>query len=198
VRRLALLGVVVLGGCGGAGSTTSTPVSTTSATRATTTSVASTTSSAHSSSVGPVTLAHGFHLSSPAFGNNGVIPTRYTCGGAGEPVPLVWSGVPKSAHELVLVMRDPDAPGTPFTHWALAGISPQTHTVPANAIAGRNSAGGNGYTPPCPPHGSRAHHYVITLTALSGPSGLKAGFNPNQLRTSAVGIATLVGTYERG
>ncbi len=145
----------------------------------------------------PVTLARGFHLSSPAFHNNRAIPPRYTCSGAGQPIPLTWSGVPKSAHELVLVIRDPDAPGSPFTHWALAGISPQTHGVPANAIAGRNSAGGNGYTPPCPPHGSRAHHYVITLTALSGASGLKPGFDPNQLRTSAVGIATLVGTYER-
>ncbi len=197
MKRVVLLGVLVLGGCGGGGGT-STRASTTSA-ASTTTTVASTstTTSAHSSSVHAVTLARGFHLSSPAFHNNGAIPTRYTCSGSGEPIPLSWSGVPKSAHELVLVMRDPDAPGSPFTHWALAGISPQTHSVPANAIAGRNSAGSNGYTPPCPPHGSRAHHYVITLTALSGASGLKPGFDSDQVRTSAVGIATLVGTYRR-
>ena len=207
MKRVVLLGVLVLGGCGGGGGSTSAHPSATSAASPTTTVASpsptttvaspSTTTSAHSSSVHPVTLARGFHLSSPAFHNNGAIPTRYTCSGAGEPIPLTWSGVPKSAHEMVLVMRDPDAPGVPFTHWALAGIGPQTHSVPPNAIAGRNSTGANGYTPPCPPHGSRAHHYVITLTALSAASGLKAGFDPNQLRTAAVGIATLVGTYKR-
>ncbi len=198
MKRVVLLGVLVLGGCGGGGGSTSTHASATSAASPTTTVASpSPTTSARSSSVHPVTLARGFHLSSPAFHNNGTIPTRYTCSGAGEPIPLTWSGVPKSAHEMVLVMRDPDAPGVPFTHWALAGIGPQTHGVPPNAIAGRNSTGANGYTPPCPPHGSRAHHYVITLTALSAASGLKAGFDPNQLRTAAVGIATLVGTYKR-
>ncbi len=197
MKRVVLLGVLVLGGCGGGGGSTSTRANTTSPASTTTVASTSTTTSAHSSSVHPVTLARGFHLSSPAFHNNGAIPTRYTCSGAGEPIPLTWSGVPKSARELVLVMRDPDATGSPFTHWALAGIGPQTRSVPANAIAGRNSAGGNGYTPPCPPRGSRAHHYVITLTALSAASGLKAGFDPNQLRTAAVGIATLVGTYKR-
>jgi hypothetical protein len=38
---------------------------------------------------------------------------------------------------------------------------------------------------------------VITLSALSGPSDLKPGFTPDQLRAPAVGIATLVGTYTR-
>jgi Raf kinase inhibitor-like YbhB/YbcL family protein len=198
VRRLVVLAVLVLGGCGGGGGSTSTHASATSAASTTTTVASSSaTASAGSSSLHPVTLARGFRLSSPAFHNNGAIPTRYTCSGAGEPIPLRWSGVPKSARELVLVMRDPDAPGSPFTHWTLAGISPQTHSAPANAIAGRNSTGSNGYTPPCPPHGSRAHHYVITLSALSEASGLRLGFDPNQLRSAAVGIATLVGTYRR-
>jgi Raf kinase inhibitor-like YbhB/YbcL family protein len=184
--RAALLGLLALAGCGGssAKTATSTPDTTTSTARTS------------FSTTGP-TLAKGFVLSSPAFKNNGAIPRRYTCDGAGTPIPLKWSGVPRSAQELVLVMRDPDAPGAPFVHWALAGISPSTSTVPANPIEGRDSAGRSGYTPPCPPSGDRPHHYVITLTALSGPSHLSDGFTPDQLRTGAVGIASLVGVYKR-
>jgi len=102
--------------------------------------------------------------------------------------------VPKNAKELVLIMRDPDSPNAPFVHWAVAGISP--HAATPTGVAGRSSTGKPGYTPPCPPAG-KPHHYVITLSALSAPSNLKPGFTPDQLRTSAVGIATLIGTYAR-
>jgi Raf kinase inhibitor-like YbhB/YbcL family protein len=139
-------------------------------------------------------LAKGFTLTSPAFKANAPIPRQYTCDGAGTALPLRWSGVPRAAKEFVLMMRDPDAPGTPFIHWAVAGISP--HATAPTGVDGQNSAGTTGYTPPCPPPG-KPHHYVITLNALSGPSGLKPGFTPDQLRTSAVGIATLIGTYAR-
>lgn len=148
----------------------------------------------HNSAPAGDTLAKGFTLASPAFKPNAPIPKQYTCDGAGTPIPLRWSGVPRKAKELVLVMRDPDAPGTPFVHWAVAGIKP--HATTPTGVNGRNSTGKTGYTPPCPPPG-KPHHYVITLTALSGPSNLKTGFNPDQLRTSAVGIATLIGTYAR-
>jgi Raf kinase inhibitor-like YbhB/YbcL family protein len=189
VRRLAavVVAVLVLCGCGGGGGT-KTSAATTS----------STTVSVHNtSSASSVTLARGFHLTSPAFSNGGKIPRRYTCSGAGQPIPLHWTGVPRKAKELVLVMRDQDAPGGPFLHWGLAGISPSADSVPAGAVAARNSSGSEGYTPPCPPPGAGPHHYVITLSALAAPSGLKRGFNPDQLRTSALGIATLVGTFGR-
>jgi Raf kinase inhibitor-like YbhB/YbcL family protein len=181
----ALLGALAFAGCGG--SSTTSPSTTSSSTRSATASFSTT---------GP-TLAKGFVLSSPAFKNNGTIPRRYTCDGAGLLIPLQWSGVPKRAKELVLVMRDPDAPGAPFVHWAVAGIDPGTNALSQGAREGRNSAGKSGYTPPCPPRGGKAHHYVITLTALSGPSHLPNGFSPDQLRTGAVGIATLVGVYKR-
>jgi Raf kinase inhibitor-like YbhB/YbcL family protein len=189
VRRIgcAALAVLVLSGCGG-GSGGKTSAATTG----------STTVTIHNtSSASSATLARGFRLTSPAFSNGGKIPTRYTCAGAGQPIPLHWTGVPRRAKELVLVMRDPDAPDGPFLHWALAGINPSTHSVPARAVAARNSSGTDGYAPPCPPPGAKPHHYVITLSALAAASRLKSGFNPDQLRTSAVGIATLVGTFGR-
>jgi Raf kinase inhibitor-like YbhB/YbcL family protein len=109
--------------------------------------------------------------------------------------------VPKGAKELVLVMRDPDAPGGDFIHWAVAGIPPATTGFPAGGVPGlvapgQNSFGSLGYRGPCPPKGN-AHHYVITLSALAAPSGLKPGFTADQLHTQALGIATLIGTYAR-
>ena len=99
-------------------------------------------------------------------------------------------------------MRDPDAPGGNFVHWAVAGIEPSTRGFQAAGGSGPDRRrperyGTLGYRGPCPPRGGKAHHYVVTLIALSGPSGLRNGFSPDQLRVSALAIATLVGTYAR-
>ncbi len=147
-------------------------------------------------------LAAGFHLTSPAFRPGGPIPRAYTCDGRQTSLPLRWSGVPHAAKELVLVMRDPDAPAGPFIHWAVAAISTTGSGFPAGGVSGhvilgRNSFGSNGYGGPCPPKGSPAHHYVLTLSALASPSGLRTGFNPDELRARALAIATLIGTYAR-
>jgi phosphatidylethanolamine-binding protein (PEBP) family uncharacterized protein len=98
-------------------------------------------------------------------------------------------------------MRDPDAPGGDFVHWALAGISPRNGGFSAGGVGGqvvpgRNSFGTLGYRGPCPPPG-RAHHYVLTLSALSAPSGLRPGWHADQLRVRALALATLIGTYAR-
>lgn len=180
MRRAGLLVAIALtlSSCGGSGTSTG----------------GSSVASSTTTGVSSVSLARGFTLASPAFRQNGTIPRQYTCDGAGTPIPVKWSGVPKSTRELVLIMRDPDAPGAPYIHWAVAGIRPGA-TSPSG-VPGQNSSGKTGYAPPCPPPG-KPHHYVITLNALSGPSNLKPGFTPDQLRTSAVGIATLVGTYAR-
>jgi Raf kinase inhibitor-like YbhB/YbcL family protein len=209
---LAAAGAVALAGCGGGGSSTSASGGASSGT-ATATATQPTPSggsqTSHSdasptnTTPAPVaTLARGFHLSSPAFHSDGPIPRRYTCDGPDLSPPLRISGVPARTRELVLLMRDPNAPSGNFVHWALAGISPRTTQlraggVPGQIIPGRNSFGSLGYRGPCPPRGEEAHHYVITLNALSGPSALKPGFTADQLQTAAVGIATLTGTYRR-
>lgn len=178
MRQALLIATLLLAGCGGGGSTSSKPF------------------------VPPVHLAGSLRLSSPAIGAGGVIPRRYTCDGADTSLPVSWTGVPRGTRELVLVLRDPDAPGGNFVHWALAGIPPADGGFPAGGVSGhvipgRNSFGGLGYRGPCPPPGARPHHYVLTLSALGAPSGLRPGFNPDQLRTAAVAIATVIGTYSR-
>jgi Raf kinase inhibitor-like YbhB/YbcL family protein len=214
----AALAAILIAGCGGSSSSsgatssrtnqsaTSTPAavtqSTTSATTASSSSSLSTPGTSTTSTFSTTaTLAHGFHLTSPAFAAGGAIPAAYTCDGTDVSPPLQITGIPPGTRELVLVMRDPDSPGA-FVHWALAGIPPTTTSLPSGGVPGlvapgRNSFGTLGYRGPCPPHGASPHHYVLTVSALSAPSGLRAGFSADQLSSAATGISTLIGTYAR-
>jgi Raf kinase inhibitor-like YbhB/YbcL family protein len=109
-------------------------------------------------------------LTSPAFGDGARIPARFTCVGAGQSPPLAWSGVPRGARSLVLVVDDPDAPGGDFVHWLVVDLRPGSSGIPAGGAGpGQvldNSAGHRAWTPPCPPDGT--HHYRFTLYALDG------------------------------
>jgi hypothetical protein len=48
-------------------------------------------------------------LNSPAFQQNGHIPSKYTCEGEDVSPPLAWEGVPDGAKSLALIIDDPDA-----------------------------------------------------------------------------------------
>lgn len=139
---------------------------------------------------------------SSAFGSGQPIPRAYTCSGRGISPPLRWSGAPDAARELVLLMRDIDAPGGNFVHWVVAGIAPGTDSVaaghaPPDSVQGVNSAGTVGYTPPCPPHGDRPHRYLITILALARQTTLRNGFDRSRLSGTGLASGTLVGTYAR-
>ncbi|HEY1593271.1 MAG TPA: YbhB/YbcL family Raf kinase inhibitor-like protein [Solirubrobacteraceae bacterium] len=128
-------------------------------------------------------------VSSSAFAAGAPIPRQYTCDGRDTSLPLKWSGVSDDATELRLMMIDPDAPGGSFIHWQLSGLSPRSTGLDAGkppeiGNAGTNGFGTTGYRGPCPPRGSKPHHYVITVTAFG--SG------------RVVGSGTLTGTYGRG
>lgn len=145
-------------------------------------------------------------LSSPAFRDRATLPKEFTCDGARTSPPLEWSGVPRRAAELALVLEDPDAPGGTFTHWTVLGIVPSTShigpgSLPPGARAGRNSFGTTGYGPPCPPKGGGPHRYVFMLYALSRRSGLAAGASPSEVTgavaSAAIGQGGLTATYRR-
>jgi Raf kinase inhibitor-like YbhB/YbcL family protein len=143
-------------------------------------------------------------VSSPAFTADGTLPRRYTCDGQDVSPPLRWSGVPPGTRALALVMRDPDAPGGNFIHWAIADVHPRSGSLslaagatPAGVVLGRNSFGSLGYRGPCPPSGA-PHHYVITVDALGQSSGLRKGFSASDVDgLTVLGQATLTGLYAR-
>jgi Raf kinase inhibitor-like YbhB/YbcL family protein len=130
------------------------------------------------------------NVSSPAFSPGEAIPRQYTCDGRDLSPPLRWSGVPKGASELTLVMRDPDAPGGAFVHWnvrmpaTVGGLA--AGQVPEGAVQGQNGFGRIGYGGPCPPKGDPPHHYVIMVSALSPTAG-----------GTVLATGTLTGTYAR-
>jgi Raf kinase inhibitor-like YbhB/YbcL family protein len=157
---------------------------------------------AHSKRTLPVAGPLTMHVSSTAFAGGSRIPAKYTCAGKDISPPLRWSHPPVSAKELALLMIDLNAPGGPFTHWALGDIGAATRElaagqVPSGAVAGRNSFGKIGYGGPCPPAGS-VHHYVIELLALARPLGVSRGFASGALaRQRPIAVGVLQGTYSR-
>jgi Raf kinase inhibitor-like YbhB/YbcL family protein len=160
--------------------------------------------SSHPSGAGGVKNATpgSIAVRSPAFASGHAIPRVYTCSGRGISPPLEWSGAPDGTRELVLLMHDIDAPGGNFVHWVVAGIPPGTDSAtaghaPRGVVQGLNSAGGIGYTPPCPPHGDRPHRYLIRIVALARHTGLRRGFDPSRLPGAGLASGTLVGSYAR-
>lgn len=143
-------------------------------------------------------------VSSPTFAPGATIPTVYTCSGRGISPPLRWSGLPSGTRELALELIDPDAPGRPFLHWAVAGIPVSVkglaagESVPPGAVAGSNSFGNVGYGGPCPPPGAKPHRYVFVVLALRSRSALSPGFAVGALPVShVIAIGELQGTFGR-
>jgi Raf kinase inhibitor-like YbhB/YbcL family protein len=142
-------------------------------------------------------------VATPDFEDGAPIPRALTCDGAGAAPTITWRDV-RGAAELVLFVEDTDAG---FTHWTAYRISAASGSgeaphgqFPAGTKYGKNSAGKTGWTPPCPPKGDDAHHYLFTLYALKDPSGLAGAADPDDVRAKlagAVARGTFTGTYAR-
>lgn len=161
-----------------------------------------------------------FTLSSPAFGDDGVLPLKYAggslCGkdshGGNISPPLAWSNPPSGTKSFAVVMIDPDGRrGLGSVHWVAYGI-PASRTglregeggpgAAADIVEGKNSRGTFGYTGPCGPPVDAPHHYVIDLIALDVPPGaLKSGLGRDELlmaiASHSLGPASLVVRYHR-
>lgn len=100
-----------------------------------------------------------FSLTSPAFVESGVFPTRFTGDGDNVSPPLEWTGVPPGTQSFTLVLVDPDVPwgqtvpaygempppGTQpadfFIHWIVTGIPATLTSLPGGASPGNMPAG---------------------------------------------------------
>lgn len=151
------------------------------------------------------TAPTSIHLSSD-FKPGGVIARVHTCDGRDLSPPLRATGLPASTKEVVIVMVDHDAGD--FMHWGIASLAPTrpgsldlpAGAKPPHAVLGRNSFGSLGYRGPCPPAGDSAHHYQITVYALSRPSNLKPGFPAGAVTGApipALATGSLTGLYAR-
>jgi hypothetical protein len=156
-----------------------------------------------------------FRLTSTDFTDGKPLPTadayaKNGCGGQDISPSLQWTGVPKTAHSLALVMHDPDArPPKGWTHWVVYAIAPTVTGFPTNGghskgqfMQGKSSFGTLGYSGPCPPVGDPPHHYVFTLYAVDLPTTtFGPGLDRDGVLTAITGhtldSATLTGLYQR-
>jgi Raf kinase inhibitor-like YbhB/YbcL family protein len=152
-------------------------------------------------------------LNSPAFRQNGHIPSKYTCEGENISPPLAWVGVPNGAKSLVLIIDDPDAPDPKapkmvWVHWVVYNMPPDTNSLPENAakarlpqgaLVGLNDFDKTEYGGPCPPIGR--HRYFHKLYALDITLNL-GGATKSQIERTMQGHlldnAELIGTYQKG
>lgn len=135
--------------------------------------------------------AAGFKLTSPAFSQNGTIPTLYTCRGKNIPPPLYWTNPPANTQSFALILSSPDAAigGTSYD-WVLFNIPPQTRSLtkgidnfPDGTMEGKTSSGDVIYYGPCPPDGV-IHHHIFTLYALDAKLDLYSEPEPEEVLKS--------------
>jgi Raf kinase inhibitor-like YbhB/YbcL family protein len=119
-------------------------------------------------------------VSSQVF-SRGVIAPRYTCHGTGTSPAIHWSGAPPGTKSLALVVDDSAAPITPYIHWIVFDIGPQTTGIldgqlPPGARQASNSRGTAGYAPPCPQNSAHAYRFTVYALgrALNLPNGTSA------------------------
>ncbi|HEU4974002.1 MAG TPA: YbhB/YbcL family Raf kinase inhibitor-like protein [Baekduia sp.] len=140
-------------------------------------------------------------VSSPAFVDGSRLAPRYTCDGPGQEPPVTVGTTPARTRELAVVVSDPDAPRGTFVHLTRYGIPPRGDGALDGGRVGRNSAGGTGWTPPCPPPGDDPHRYVWSVYALADPSGLDAGAEPGRvadaLKHDVLASGTITARYGR-
>ena len=158
----------------------------------------------------PSRSAASWSLSSAAFAQGAVIPTRYTCMGANQSPALQWTQPPEGTASLALVVEDPDAPSGTFIHWVVYNLPADVRELPENipqqsaiqktGVQGKNDANHLGYDGPCPPPG-KVHHYSFILYALDRPAELPAGLTHSGLLREIKGhiLAQTVwmGTFSR-
>jgi Raf kinase inhibitor-like YbhB/YbcL family protein len=157
----------------------------------------------------PTSPPDTLRLASPEIKDGGTIPKALTCDGKGTPPTITYQGLqPADGAEAVFLVVDPDAPGGEFTHWTVYGIPTQTGSGLAphgqfvsGVRQGKNSAGKTGWTPPCPPKGSDAHHYTFAMYVIKNGSTLPNGASPEAVKAllkGATARGSFTATYKRG
>jgi Raf kinase inhibitor-like YbhB/YbcL family protein len=113
-------------------------------------------------------------VTSPAFEQGGMIPSKYTADGENISPPLKWEDVPEETASIALICDDPDAPMGTWVHWVMWNIPPDKRELAENIPTDPRLADGSiqgitdfrkpGYGGPAPPSGT--HRYFFKIYAL--------------------------------
>src|SRR3989338_8096773 len=157
-------------------------------------------------------MKNALSITSPAFEQNALIPSKFTCDGDRSINPaLVFSGIPAGAKSLALIMDAPDVPKAlkpegVFDHWVLFNIPYDTKGISEASTVGTPGANGTGasaYTCPCPPpqYEPSEHRHIFVLYALDSTLALNSGATKKEVLKAMQGHilaeAKLIGRYKR-
>jgi phosphatidylethanolamine-binding protein (PEBP) family uncharacterized protein len=112
--------------------------------------------------------------------------TANTCYGANQHPTLRWKNIPPGTAEIaILIISTKPVNNKLFYNWAITGINPNTHEIPAGqtppgTTTGQNSNGQPTYTICPPPHTHET--YAIIIYAIPTTTHPTPNFNPNTLR----------------
>jgi Raf kinase inhibitor-like YbhB/YbcL family protein len=149
------------------------------------------------------TPSRSLDLASPAFANNGTIPTEYTSEGADVSPPLLWSKVPAGTKSIAILVDDPDAPKGTFTHWLVTGIPATTRSLgkgaalPPGATAAKNDTGTPAYAGPCPPSGKHRYQFRVYALDVTLPKAMTRADFLNAISGHILASGQLVGMYQK-
>jgi Raf kinase inhibitor-like YbhB/YbcL family protein len=144
-------------------------------------------------------------VTSKSFPSDLQIPVDLSCDGKDTSPQLTWSSPPEGTKSLALIIDDPDAPGSTFTHWVVFDLPPETLMLepgvdPATlgAKVGLNDFHNVRYNGPCPPRGEM-HRYQFRVFAADYVIPLKDGATraavDAALSEHVLGFGTLLATF---
>jgi Raf kinase inhibitor-like YbhB/YbcL family protein len=138
-------------------------------------------------------------VTSPEFKEGSPIPDKFSSYGENQIPAINWTPEPASARSYVLLVEDPDAPGSkPFVHWLVTNIPVDVRHEPGNGTPAKNENGDTTYYGPHPPAGS-PHHYHFQVFALDLPTVQSQDRDgvTQEMKGHVVAKGELVGTYQR-
>lgn len=148
-------------------------------------------------------------VTSTAFKEGGMIPSKYTCDGADVSPAISWSKGPEKTASYALISDDPDAPAGTWVHWVIYNIPAnvnslsealaKTESIQNGALQGKNDFRKYGYGGPCPPGGT--HRYFFKVYAIDAILKAGPGLTKKQLLKEMEGHilaeGELMGRYSR-
>lgn len=148
-------------------------------------------------------------VSSSAFEEGGMIPSKYTCDGQDISPPLKWEGIPEGTKSMALIADDPDAPMGTWVHWVVWNIPPDVKELPESVSPdpqlpdgsrqGITDFGRPGYGGPCPPSGLHRYYFKICAldTILDLPNRAKKADLLKATEGHVLAKGQLMGRYSR-
>ena len=80
-------------------------------------------------------------VTTAAFEDGGMIPSKYTCDGEDVSIPLKFEDVPDETVSIALISDDPDAPMGTWVHWVVFNLPSDTRELAENFPTDGNRSG---------------------------------------------------------